>query len=131
MFSKGTKIYSMITSKCPKCHEGDMYKNNNPYVMTEIMNMHDNCKNCGFKFKIEPNFFFGAMFVSYALSVLSGISIFLMSFYVFESGVLISFYAISIGLCILLPIIIRLSRNIYINIFVNYNAEAGKKKLNN
>ena len=29
--------------------------------------MHKNCPNCSFKFEKEPGFFFGAMFINYAL----------------------------------------------------------------
>lgn len=128
MFSKGSKIYSMITGKCPKCHVDKMYVNSNPYIITETMKMHEHCRNCGFKYKLEPNFFFGAMYVSYGLAVLSGIAIFLISHFIFNSSLLISFAAILLGLIILMPIITRLSRNIYINLFVSYNSTAGHLK---
>ncbi len=129
MFSKGSKIYSMATGKCPKCHEDQMYVNTNPYVISETMKMHDHCRNCGIKYKIEPNFFFGAMYVSYGLSVMVGVLIFLISHFMVAIGLINSFIAIFSGLIVLMPVITRFSRNIYINMFFNYNAKAGKVNL--
>lgn len=128
MFSKGTKLYSIATGKCPKCHKDQMYINTNPYAISETMKMHDHCRNCGFKYKVEPNFFFGAMYVSYGLAVLVGILIFLASHYIFNTGLINAFIAIFIGLILLMPPITRYSRNIYINMFVNYNENGGKLK---
>lgn len=127
MFSKGTKAYSIFTGACPKCHGDQMYVNKNPYVLTETMKMHDNCNNCGFRYKVEPNFFFGAMFVSYAVSVFTGILIFLLCYFGFSMNLLDIFIAIFAGLIVLMPVITRISRNIYINIFVSYDKGAGKK----
>lgn len=121
-------MYSVVTGKCPKCHEDYMYKNQNPYVISETMKMHDRCRNCGLKYKVEPNFFFGAMYVSYGLAVLAGIATFLIAHFVLKTGLVRAFIAIFVSLILLMPIITRLSRNIYINIFVNYNKEAGQLK---
>lgn len=41
--------------------------------------MHANCPNCGYQFEKESGFFWGAMFVSYALTVIEIISIILFS----------------------------------------------------
>lgn len=128
MFGKGSKLYSIVTGTCPRCHEGQMYCNRNPYAITETMHMHDRCEHCGFKYKVEPNFFFGAMYVSYALAVVSGIFTFLAAYFVFGSGLLRAFIAIFISLIALMPLITRLSRNIYINLFVNYAKDGGRGK---
>jgi uncharacterized protein (DUF983 family) len=120
MFGKGTKIYSIATGTCPKCHEDHMYVNKNPYVISETMKMHDHCENCGFKYKVEPNFFFGAMYVSYGLAVIAGLASFLISHFIFGAGLQYSFINIFVSLILLMPLITRLSRNIYINLFVNY-----------
>lgn len=127
MCTKGTKTYSIFTGTCPKCQEDSMYVNKNPYSISETMKMHEHCRNCGFRYKVEPNFFFGAMFVSYAVSVLIGIIIFLLTYFIFKANLKTAFVAIFAGLILLMPIVTRLSRNIYINIFVSYDKEAGKK----
>lgn|SRR5690606_32010990 len=126
MLKKGSKLYSILTGTCPKCHSESMYVNPNPFNVTETMKMHEHCSKCGFKYKIEPNFFFGAMYVSYALAVALGIGIFLLAFFVFNAGMMTSFLAIFIVLMVLMPWVARVSRNIYINMFVHYDPDAKK-----
>ncbi len=117
----------MATGKCPKCHEGEMYADRNPYNISKTLKMHEHCSHCGFRFKVEPNFFFGAMYVSYALAVGIGITIFFAAHFGFDAGLMDSFIAIFVGLILLMPVITRLSRNIYINMFVNFDPQAAKK----
>ena len=69
MLKKGSKLYSILTGSCPKCHEESMYLNENPYNLMEIYKMHENCSHCKTKYKIEPSFFYGAMYVSYAVGI--------------------------------------------------------------
>ena len=117
---------SILKGTCPRCHGDHMYVNANPYHITETMKMHDHCSQCGLKYKVEPNFFFGAMYVSYALAVLTGGLIFLASHFGFESTLPTSFVSIFVGLIVLMPVITRLSRNLYIAMFVHYRPELDK-----
>ena len=64
---KGTRIYSILTGYCPVCHEESMYKESNPYKLGSIFKMQERCSHCQTKYKIEPSFFYGAMYVSYAV----------------------------------------------------------------
>ena len=121
MFGKGSKIYAMITGCCPKCHEESMYLDANPFNIMKIYAMHETCSHCKQVYKIEPSFFFGAMFVSYGLGVLIGIITFLLSFYVFHANLKTSFIAIIVALILCNTLIMRLSRNIWINIFVHFD----------
>ena len=91
MFGKGSKIYAMITGCCPKCHEESMYIDGNPFNVMKIYAMHDKCSHCGQVYKIEPSFFFGAMFVSYGLGVGIGIITFLIAHYLFQTTLKTSF----------------------------------------
>lgn len=129
MFTKGSKLYSILTGTCPRCQEESMYLNNNPYNIGDTMKMHENCSRCGLRYKVEPNFFFGAMYVSYAVAVFIGILVFLLCFFAFNTGMITSFIAIMITLILLMPWISRVSRNIYINIFVEYDPNAIDKKV--
>ena len=58
---KGTKLNSILTGKCPVCQNESMYKNSNPYILSETLKMHERCSHCGTKYKIEPSFFYGAV----------------------------------------------------------------------
>ncbi len=125
-FLKGTKLYSIFTSTCPVCQEGDMYLEKNPYKISQLMKMHDNCSNCGKKFKIEPSFFIGAMYVSYSLGVAIAVAAFIISYFFVGLDRNYSFLAIILTLVILFPLIVRISRNIWINFFVTFDKNKAK-----
>ncbi len=125
-FLKGSKLYSIFTSTCPVCHEGEMYLEKNPYKISKIMEMHDHCSHCGKKFKIEPSFFFGAMYVSYGIGVAISIAAFIISYFFIGLDRNYSFLVIILTLAILFPLIVRISRNIWINFFVDYDKNKAK-----
>ena len=120
---KGSKLYSIFTGTCPVCHTGKMYKTKNPYIFSETLNMYNNCPHCGTKFKIEPSFFYGAMYVSYAVGVAFAVAAFIIAYFFIGLGRLNTFFVIVGTLIAFLPIILRLSRNIWINFFFKYNPE--------
>lgn len=127
MLQKGSKLYSIFTGSCPKCHKECMYKASNPYRIGQIFEMYERCSHCGTKYKIEPSFFYGAMYVSYALGVAFAVAAFVVAFLVFGASLTHTFIAIVATLVVSMPLIIRLSRNIWINFFITYNPEAAKE----
>src|SRR6187431_2432578 len=123
MLKKGTTLYSILTGSCPKCHQESMYEDQNPYHIANVYKMHPNCSHCGLHYQIEPSFFYGAMYVSYGLTVAIGVAAFIISKVFIGLSLLQSFIAIIVALIILMPVTARLARNIYINIFVHYDKE--------
>lgn len=77
---------------------------------------------------MEPSFFFGAMYVSYAVNVAIGIAVFVICWGFIGVGMLASFAAIFAVLVFLMPIILRWSRTLYINMFVSYDPNAADKR---
>lgn len=124
---KGSKLYSIITGACPVCQNENMYKEKNPYKLNKIYDMYESCSHCGTKYKMEPSFFYGAMYVSYALGVAIAVATFIISYFFVGANKVNSFIAIIITLVVLMPIIMRLSRNIWINFFLNYDEEKAAK----
>ena len=104
-----------------------MYSDKNPLHLTKVLKMNDNCSHCGLKYQIEPSFFYGAMYVSYGLNVAVGIAAFIISFVFFGASIGESFIAIVITLIVLFPFVLRLSRNLYINMFISYDPKAGQE----
>ena len=127
-FLKGTKLYSIFTGTCPVCHQGEMYVESNPFKLSQIMKMHERCSHCGLKFKIEPSFFFGAMYVSYGIGVAISVASFVITHFILNLSIHISFITIIAALVLLFPYIIRISRNVWINLFLNYKKDAAQKK---
>ena len=127
MLKKGSRLYSILTGTCPRCHEESMYLDKNPYHLTKVYKMHEKCSHCGLRYKIEPSFFYGAMYVSYALGVAFSIAAFIISFAFIGTSVLTAFYVIIGTLVIFMPIIMRLARNIWINFFISYRKDWDRK----
>lgn len=127
MLKKGDKLYSIIYGTCPKCHEESMYTNKNPYALKDLMKMHETCSNCNTKYKIEPSFFYGSMYISYAVGIAFAVAAFVISFVFIGTGLMTAFLAIIGTLVVFSPLIIRLSRNIWINLFMGYDKSLAKK----
>jgi uncharacterized protein (DUF983 family) len=123
MFKKGTKLYSIIKGKCPKCHEGNFFKNGLTFHPSKVTRLHENCPNCNLKYMLEPSFYFGAMYVNYGITVAISIVVFLIAKLGFNLNLLHSFLAVIGALLILAPINLRLARILWINMFVNYENE--------
>ena len=122
MLKKGSKLYSILTGTCPQCQKESMYVDQNLLHLSKIIKMNEKCSHCGLRYQIEPSFFFGAMYVSYGLNVAIGILTFIIVFQ-FDRNVFTLFISIFIVLLLAFPIVMRLSRNLYINMFVSYNPE--------
>ncbi|PWB23406.1 DUF983 domain-containing protein [Flavobacterium sp. HTF] len=127
MFNKGSKIKSIFTGSCPRCQNESMYSDQNPLHLSKVLKMNDHCGHCGLKYQIEPSFFYGAMYVSYGLNVAVGIAAFIVSFVFFGTTIEQSFLSIIVTLVLLFPFVLRLSRNIYINMFVSYDPKFDSK----
>ena len=115
-----TLINSILTAKCPRCREGEMFPKGT-LLSTKFADMHACCSCCGQTFEPEPGYYFGAMYVSFAFNV----AIFLVSLFVLsqlvEEVTTVMMLGLVTGVVVgFLPVIFRLSRALWINIFVHY-----------
>ena len=130
MLKKGTKLYSILFNKCPRCHEGDFMKEKNMFKLNKAFQMHEHCSKCGLKYMMEPSFFYGAMYVSYGLTVGISVATFIISTLLFNLSLVETFIPIVIVLVLTAPVSTRLSRIIWINLFVKYDPNVTKVKEN-
>lgn len=62
-----SKLQAVLGGLCPKCRKGKMFCK--PfYSPTGFDEMYEFCPHCGLRYEIEPGYFTGAMYVSYAIS---------------------------------------------------------------
>ncbi|WP_230392287.1 DUF983 domain-containing protein [Pontibacter sp. FD36] len=120
MSEKKSFLYSVATAKCPRCREGNMFPEGTLYS-PRFADMHANCPCCGQVFEPEPGYYYGAMYVSFAFNV----AIFLVFLFVmYQAGVEVTIPMMMalVGITVvgLLPIIFRLSRSLWIHIFIRY-----------
>ena len=121
MLKKGSKLNSILTGSCPKCQEESMYKGKNLYNPEYTIKMNEACSHCGTRYKIEPSFFYGSMYVSYALGVGLGVAAFVVLYFLLKTNLKTAFLGITATLILLMPFIMRISRNIWINFFISYD----------
>ncbi|MEJ8802110.1 DUF983 domain-containing protein [Pontibacter sp. H249] len=119
MSKQNSILYGILTAKCPRCREGKMFTGG--LYTTKFADMHTSCPCCGQPYEPEPGFYYGAMYVSFAFNVAAFlVSLFILYQFVDEitMGMMIGVVAaVVIGL---LPVIFRLSRVLWIYIFVRY-----------
>ncbi|NNF86194.1 MAG: DUF983 domain-containing protein [Winogradskyella sp.] len=127
MIRKGMKLYSILFGACPKCHQESMYITKNPYIITETLKIYDHCSHCQTKYRLEPSFFYGSMYVSYGVGIAFAVAAFIISYVMLDGSLNTSFISIIVTLVVFMPIIMRLSRNIWINLFMNYDKALAKK----
>lgn len=120
LLSKGTKLYSILHSRCPRCHQGKMFLSK-PYNMKHFFEMPEKCDHCGRRFELEPSFYSGAMYVSYALQVALFTTVFVALRVLFNPGVRVYISTTIVSAMLLFPLTMRLSRVIYLNFFVKYD----------
>ncbi|QEC57208.1 DUF983 domain-containing protein [Flavisolibacter ginsenosidimutans] len=124
---KPNLILSVLRCKCPRCRRGDMFREKNPYKLKTFMKMNERCPVCGQPLDMEPGFYFGTNMVSYALAVLfSALTLVLWALTIGLSTTDSRFFwwmGINAALLVLLqPVLMRLSRAVWIVFFIPYSA---------
>ena len=115
-------LKSSLTHKCPRCMEGNLYPDMNPYHLKHTTEMYTHCPKCDLNFSPEPGYFYGAMYVSYAFTIAIGVGIFLLYFLIVPKFEPISFLIILTSvLLILSPYTFRTSRAIWLNFFNRFS----------
>jgi len=123
MLKKGSKLYSVINNKCPQCQEGDFFKYPISLNFKHNLEIHEKCDSCGLKYMMEPSFFYGAMYVSYALTVAFAVAIYVIG-YLLNLSLITTIISILVVLIGLTPLTMRVSRLLYINMFVHFKKKA-------
>lgn len=111
---------TVIKAKCPRCREGNMFPPGTLYTR-KFADMYPNCACCGQTFEPEPGYYYGAMYVSFGFSTAIFLMVLFFLYLMVEEittlMVAVAVLAVSVGL---LPVLFRLSRALWINIFVRY-----------
>ncbi len=130
MLGKGSKLYSIAKLKCPRCHQGNLFENNSLLGYRKMSIMLDHCPVCHQVYEPEPGYYYGAMFISYSLT--SGPTLALvgiMMLFSEEITLWMFMAALLLSLLLFMPAIFKLSRAIWINIFVSYNPAAAENPI--
>ncbi len=127
---KGTKLYSVLKFKCPRCQEGEFLEAN-PYNLKKAGDLKEVCSHCGLKYSKEPGFYYGAMYVAYAYGTALFVSIWVaLSILVPEYTVELLIGLIFAAMIILGPYLYALSKITWANIFYHYDKQYASRKTN-
>jgi uncharacterized protein (DUF983 family) len=121
-------LLSVFQYKCPRCRQGNIFKEKNTYKLGSFMQMNETCPVCGQPTEIEPGFYYGTAYVSYALTVAFSIATFvawfvLIGFSLQEGDYRVLYWGImnALFMIALQPVFMRLSRSMWFSWFVKYN----------
>ncbi|MCX2739825.1 DUF983 domain-containing protein [Pontibacter anaerobius] len=123
MLNQGSKLYSILNYKCPRCHKGDLFTHKG-WSYTKFGDMPEECPCCHQRYQPEPGFYYGAMYVSYGITTAITVTILVALSIILEEVTLYWFIGALVGTLLLFyPFIFRMSRAIWINFFVRYNKD--------
>lgn len=125
-FNFTSKIYmnylvSLLKLRCPKCRKGKMFRFSS-YSFKGISPMNKSCPNCKISYQLEPSFFYGSMYVSYALGVAMAVATYLLLLLLgFGKNMVLSIMVIAITIILFAPYNYQLSKVIWASFFINYD----------
>jgi hypothetical protein len=120
-------ISSTVANKCALCHKGKVFESNNPFSFKSGLTMKDSCSECDLKYEREPGFFYGALYVSYAL--MSGIFIvwFVADLLWIHMDAVTLAITVASSMLVLFPVVFRSSRIIWLNFFIQFDKKYSNK----
>ena len=121
-------ILKLFACKCPRCRKGDMFVEKNPWKLKSTMKMHKECPDCGQPLDIEVGFYYGTGYMSYgitvALLVFNAVWWAIFIGFSWDNNSLYWYLGVSIAMMLVLqPWIMRLSRVMYLAMFVKYDRD--------
>lgn len=122
---KAPSILNLLQCKCPRCRIGDMFVKKSPYSKG-FMKMHERCEVCGQYFDLEVGFYYGSGYMSYAITVaLSAVSFIawwiIIGISYDDNRVIYWLIFNALLILALQPLLMRLSRTIWLATFVKYD----------
>lgn len=111
---KASLTNAMVGAKCPRCREGDIF----PvpvYSFRKLTFVNSTCPKCHAVLNPEPDFYYGAMYISYALSVALFITVMVvLNTFFNDPDIMVYIGSVVILNILLLPLMLRYSKVIYL-----------------
>ena len=121
------KLYSIFLLRCPRCLHGKFFESH-PFDFRSLNHVKDRCPSCNLNYKIEPSFYFGSMYISYALGIALAVTTISLNF-IFSLALDFKqlFGLITVVLVFFMPWIGAWSKTIWANIFMHYDDSLSEK----
>lgn len=121
---KKSILYAILNYKCPRCRVGKIFIYPLLQKPLKFTKTHKTCPHCELLFEVEPGFFFGAMYVSYVLTMaIMLVTAFILYYFFDDPEIWVYVTTVIVAVVVLLPVIFRLSRTLYLYAFggIKYN----------
>ncbi|MFK7807583.1 MAG: DUF983 domain-containing protein [Saprospiraceae bacterium] len=116
-----TQFQSITNMKCPRCREGDLFYTST-FAFKRPFDMPERCPKCNLNYTPEPGFFYGAMFISYAIWGWFSIFFCLLTVFYFGWTVNSSFAVLIFFSAIFFIWLFRISRSLWIHFNIKYDS---------
>ena len=118
--SASSSIWNM---KCAKCREGDLFKTGS-FSLSKPFEMPEKCDRCNQLYLPEPGFYYGAMFISYAIQGWFALGLMLSLVFIFDWTVNSAFALFLFIAAIFFVWTFRISRSIWFHISEKFDPKA-------
>lgn len=106
--------FAITSASCPQCRKGKLFSVS-MFSYRKLSDINKSCKVCGANFNPEPDFYYGAMYISYAFSVALVITALTAINVLVEVPQLWMYLSVVVVLnLLLLPVMLRYSKVLYL-----------------
>jgi uncharacterized protein (DUF983 family) len=121
-------LSTVVSCRCPRCREGNLFKNPLSISLKKNMAMYEKCPVCGQATDIEIGFYYGTGYVSYLVALFITVVCFLLwwiiiGFSFTDNRFIYWIIFNSVLLIVLQPWLMRFSRSLWISWFVRYDPD--------
>ena len=109
-------VSNVVKGTCPNCNKTKVFASNGNPLLFKMPKMKMKCDNCGYSFHRETGFYFGAMYMSYALTVAEMVAVFVLGL-LFGWSFMTMFILVVITILSLSTFNYKISRLMWLNLF--------------
>jgi len=108
--AKTPLLLAVLQSKCPRCRRGKIFSGS--LYGFNLQRTNETCSHCHMRFEIEPGFFYGAMYVSYAFVVAEMLNVGLLTYLITgnDKSPWLYIFSILLSILVLTPVNYRYSK---------------------
>lgn len=112
-----------VQLKCPRCGEGELFHDRNPFNLSKLASMPKRCASCNLKLEPETGFYYGAMWISYAIGVLLSLLLAAILILALRIPTLYAFLIIMVFHLLFSPYLFRVSRAFWLSFYVHQHRD--------
>jgi uncharacterized protein (DUF983 family) len=117
MAALDSTLMAMAAQKCPRCHQGPLFKYS-AFNLKRFDEMYEDCVACGQYYEPEVGFYWGAMYISYGFSTgivfLTGVVLYYLAN---DPSVWVYITTVAVIVVLLTPLLFRYARVVMLYFF--------------